>query len=504
MHHILQDFVPLHARPGFGALATRADDASVRVIVGKMGAGKTVYMRRLHSFQEQSPSVYADRPQQKLPQTDLIVRVCHWFKKEYQTEKWMQLWGRAIMRSLATHVLTSKELRSSVPEELADELRSVYGHLLGDFRRPRSIYSQLGEIINEHNTAHHLARFLDNPAWEDLEDLLGEVLRSSRPVFFYLDAVDDTFNSAPLYWLRCHEGLFLQVMQLLRDSKFGARLHVVICVRDVVLSSVYRSEHAPRYHNEPHIRLLTWTRDAIEFLLQSKLERLAPEYQMAPGLTDPMSAWLGTTWIHNERRGVDENLLDYVVRHTRLIPRDIVAVGNDLSRAVLQQKEMGRSEIPPELLRRIVGSAAKRFGDSQLAQCASQIAADMVPADAAQKGYLDAFLSNQEYAASLRDELKEVVKAVGIDRFGRDGLAQLQELGQVAFEGNSHVAAVLWQNGLLGYVDEGESRFYSLSDAGDLELPRDAEGYVFHPCMLDAVHGLRSVGSTPVTPYIRD
>jgi hypothetical protein len=62
LEDILHDFVALDGRPGFGGVATRADDAMVRVIVGRIGAGKTVYMRRLFSFQEASKSVYADPP----------------------------------------------------------------------------------------------------------------------------------------------------------------------------------------------------------------------------------------------------------------------------------------------------------------------------------------------------------------------------------------------------------------------------------------------------------
>src|SRR3954451_19714278 len=84
---VLRDFVDLDGRPGFGGVATRADDATVRVIVGRIGAGKTVYMRRLFSFQESISSVYADRPQQEAPQTDLVVQTCQWFPREFLTEK---------------------------------------------------------------------------------------------------------------------------------------------------------------------------------------------------------------------------------------------------------------------------------------------------------------------------------------------------------------------------------------------------------------------------------
>jgi len=124
--------------------------------------------------------------------------------------------------------------------------------------------------VNSHNTENHVVRYLEDPAWDDLEDVLAETVRSSRPVFFYLDAVDETFINAPAYWLRCQEGLFLQVMRQLRNPKFGGRLHVVICIRDIVLSSIYRSEHAPRYQDEPHIRVLSWDRDSIEYRVDAQ------------------------------------------------------------------------------------------------------------------------------------------------------------------------------------------------------------------------------------------
>ncbi len=501
---VLSSFVRLDDHPGFGAVATRANDASVRVIVGRMGAGKTVYMRRLFSFQESSPAVYADQPQQSLPQTELIVKVCQWFPRHYLVEKWMYLWGRAILRSLATHLLAARELRASISQDDADELKREYGHLIGNFRRPRSIYSVLREIINEHNTGNHLSRYLENPDWDDLEHTLADLLRTSPPVFFYLDAVDDTFNAAPLYWLRCHEGLFLQVMQLLRDGKFGSRLHVVICVRDLVLSSIYRSEHAPRYHDEPHIRVLNWSQDAIGFLLEEKLKRLSATHLMTPTATDLVEAWLGSTWIHNESRGVDEELLHYLLRHTRLIPRDLVSLGNSLSQLVLRQKEAGCTKIPPQQLRAVVAAASRRFGDSQLAQCASQIAADMIPANAMERGgYGEFYLSNTDYADSLRDKLKDIIASVSVDRFARSTLEVMDELAAESFDGCTRVSSVLWQNGLLGYVEGHDSVFFSAVDSTDFDITKNADEYVLHPCVLNSVQGVRPVGAKPVHPYRR-
>src|SRR5438034_2047570 len=277
---VISEFVDFGGDPAYGHLATRANDSMVRVIVGKLGAGKTVYLRRLQDFQARQDSVYADVPQQSLPKTEVVVKACQWFSDRVLVEKWMQIWERAIMRSLASHLLCRRESRQPLPAEHADELEHAYARLLDDFRRPRSIYSEVRDIINRQNNAHQLSAYLDDPLWDDLEDLLGDIVRQCKPIYFYLDALDEEFSHAPMYWLKCQEGLFYQVMRLLRDHKLGGRLHVVVCIRDIVMSSVYRSEHAPRYYNEPHIRVLNWDRSSLLYLLGQKLQRLPPSLLM--------------------------------------------------------------------------------------------------------------------------------------------------------------------------------------------------------------------------------
>src|ERR1700749_299530 len=144
----ISEFVDFAGNPAFGHLATRANDSMVRVIVGKLGAGKTVYLRRLQDFQSRQDSVYADLPQQSLPKTEVVVKACQWFSDRVLVEKWMQIWERAIMRSLASQVLGHPGLRQQLRDEQADEIEHGYARLLDDFRRPRSIYSQVRAILN--------------------------------------------------------------------------------------------------------------------------------------------------------------------------------------------------------------------------------------------------------------------------------------------------------------------------------------------------------------------
>jgi hypothetical protein len=498
---VLRDFVEFDGRSGFGALATRAEDASVRVIVGKLGAGKTVYLRRLQSFQADQPAVYADTPQQSLPSTELIVKACQWYAPDALTEKWMQIWNRSILRSLATHLLFDDRLMAYVDDETRTQLNS-YGQLIGEAKRPRSIYSQLRAILNSTNTGIHLTRYLEDDRWDDLEYDLGKALRNAPPIFFYLDAVDEEFHHAPMYWLRCQKGLFYQTMRLLRDARLGGRLHIVICIRDIVMSSVYRSEHAPRYHGEEHIRVLTWDADALRYLLEEKISRLRAEFKMVERSEDPsIEGWLGSQWIHNERRGLDEALEDYLLRHTRLIPRDIVSMGNALSSEVVKQKLAGRSELPPEIIRETVSRAAKRFADSQLAQCANQLAADSMPRHAVLKDYSETYIASQEYAEGIREDIKAVLAQFGCDRFDADALEFMTADARRRLQDESvHLDSILWQNGLLGFTRGDRDYFYSLDNMDQFNIPREVDGYVLHPCVLDAVPGLRGSGP-PVRPF---
>jgi hypothetical protein len=493
---VISEFVDFGGNPAYGHLATRANDSMVRVIVGKLGAGKTVYLRRLQDFQAHQDSVYADLPQQSLPKTEVIVKACQWFSDSVLVEKWMQIWERAIMRSLASHLLRRPELRQQLRDEQAHEIEHSYARLLEDVRRPRSIYSQVRDIINQRQSAHHLSTYLDDPLWDDLEDLLGEVIGQCKPIYFYLDALDEEFSHAPMYWLKCQEGLFYQVMRLLRDHRLGGRLHIVVCIRDIVMSSVYRSEHAPRYYNEPHIRVLTWDRSALLYLLQQKLRRLPPSLLMrrpasgAPTIRD----WLGVNG-HWPGPDGDETIEDYLLSHTRMIPRDIISLGNELNEEVLRQKQAGRHGLPPAVLRGVVQRCAKRFGDSQLAQCANQISSDLMPQNAALHNYSELFTSTQAYITGVQEDVRSFVRMIGADQFPRADLEALQEVADLHFEKATDLASVLWQNGLLGYIDEaGQRRFYSIGDVEEFHFPPDVATYVLHPCLVHAVAGVRQVG----------
>jgi hypothetical protein len=480
----LRRFIDFDDSATYGDLAIRANDATVRIVVGKLGAGKTVYLRRLRDFQRRQDSVYADVPQQGLAATDEVVKVCQWYRPEVLEQKWKLLWKRAILRALSSHLLRAPELSPHLSPTMAGEIETTYAPVAGAPRRPHSVYAELCQIINSANTAHQLDKILNAPLWDDFEDLLGEAMRSAPPVFFYLDGVDEEFSSAPMYWLHCQKGLFYEVMTLLRDARLGGKLHVVVSIRDIVFSSVLRSEHAPRYIGEPHIRLLNWSHDSLCFFLDRKLQALGDEY-FAAGSAQGRSSenWLGCRSL--DPASEPNSVTEYLLRHTRLIPRDVVSLGNAL--CVESRAGRGPTGVAAERLRDVVAAAARRFGNSQVAQCSNQIAADMIPDGAGLYELSDVYTAGS-YVRRIETGLRDMVQTVDTARFGVKELASLRELAYSAWAGSTDLPTVLWQNGLLGYESRtGGTTFYSLGQADEFQLPEDVAAFVFHPCLLASV-----------------
>lgn len=501
---IQKNFIAFGGSSVWEGLATRSDDLTARVIVGRKGSGKTIYLRCLQAYASDQESLYADQIQQSLPSTENIIKFCQFFDESILTEKWMILWHNAILRSVLSHLMHSKKLREYIDLETIETISKKYKSIIRDFGTKLSIYSQVSEIIRQHNTGNQITKYLEDPLWMELESIIGDIIKNCPPICLYVDAVDEEFAHAPMYWHRCQKGLFYQTMRLLRDSKLGGRLHIIICIRDLVMSSVYKSEHRTRYHKEPHIRILNWDKEAIKYFFQEKIRSLDDKYFKGDSGRDGknISTWLGTASIYNSTRSAEENILDYLLRHTRLLPRDIVILGNSLCQSLERAKLFLEEKTTEQIIRDTISGVAMFLGNEQLTICGNQLASNSMPAHAARHGYSKVYTGNQEYIRGVTDDLKLLISCIGKDKFTRDELEIAHNQAKELFGDGSDPLSVLWQNGLLGYQknhDDNESAvFYSESKMDEFQIPFDKKYYYFHSSLIDAVN-INPVGSQPVS-----
>lgn len=488
---VVQGFVNFGGSSEWGGLATTRDDFTARVIVGRKGSGKTVYLRRLQAYASDQPDVYADDIQQSLPTTENIIKFCQLHEASVLTEKWMLLWNKAVLRSISSHLLNSEKLNKNINRKRIETILE-YGPIIRRFTTPVSIYSQISEIIQMYDTRAQFDRFLQDPRWPELEHRISELAKDCPPMCFYIDAVDEEFAHAPMYWHQCQKGLFYQTMRFLRDAKLGGRLHIVICIRDIVLSSIERSEHRTRYRKEPHIRILKWDKEAIRHFLNEKISRLDDRYFIGSPRDKNLVSWLGRAKIYNNVRNCDESLEDYLIRHTRLLPRDIVILGNSLCEVIEKSKKRDELDLVEKRIRDVVSKEARIFGDEQLIICGNHVASDQIPKSSALDGYSNIYTGNKEYLRGIAEDIKGVIKSIGKDHFTRSELDHARDNASGTFNNQSDLFSILWQNGLIGYIEYdsinniNRIKFRS-EDSAEFGIPLKKEVYVFHSCLIDCV-----------------
>ena len=92
-------FVEIDPAIAHSGVASMGDDRTTRVVVGKKGSGKTLYLRRFQAGTGAEESVYTASLDPSTPTTSEIVRFGQWYRHGDLTERWSHAWRTAILRS---------------------------------------------------------------------------------------------------------------------------------------------------------------------------------------------------------------------------------------------------------------------------------------------------------------------------------------------------------------------------------------------------------------------
>jgi hypothetical protein len=471
-----RDFVSFEHIDPWAGPAIDVADRRTRVIVGRKGSGKTLYLRRLWAHAATDESLYAAPVAYGAGVTTKAVQDLTRAGVSDTTGLWQRCWHAAIIRSVVEHVLRGP-LSVGVSAPRLESLEVASREVAPLRRSPRSIPDVVRQVIDEHPRVPSLERYLANPVWQDVEYELEPVLAELPPLCFYLDALDEQFEEAPSAWLSCQKGLFFAVMRLLREYRFGGRLHVVVAIRDVVYGSVLESEHASRYRDDPYVRPLDWDDRSLSYFMHEKIRRLPRSHRLQPDDEDPVRGWLGMNVVTNRTRDRAEDVAEYLLRHTRRSPRDVVSLGNALCAEVFRSRNAGRPFLTDDTLRITVSDAATHFGLEQLSICGNHVAAE-IPMQFAEQD----IGIGQAMAAHLTERLREL----NVDRISSERLDVW--LDDVAPALGVNLDTILWQNGVLGYNDpSSEETVFFRSLRNEFALPRDVQTYAVHPVVVDAL-----------------
>jgi hypothetical protein len=503
-----------------------------RIIVGRKGSGKSLYLRwhrrvaedkRFIAISEATNisthliahiDLIAKRDAEFVSKIGLTDYISH---SSYIINFWSQIWDRALYLSIASIALSRGDTFSDIHRaEIMTKYRQLF---LDDMRNERSICNVVElihqQLAGQKNDVRRWRRYIDHPNWSLLRADLAQWCERLPPIALYVDAIDDDFEDAPQIWLHCQGGLFKTAFEsVYRDDRLSNRIHLVIAVRDISYSGIVQSEHGSRYVTDYKIQHLQWDAISVRTFLHKKIQRLPSSRAAIPSAdvaNEPFMYWLGFESVSNKRRNIVERASDYIIRHTRMLPRDIVIMGNAICDR-MEQRTREKKLLNDNPLRQRVADVSKRLASEAMRLCITEL---IMSADYMSEVILQNWASDMKGAEALEflkerlsDSVKLFFSTIGKEVFSKDDLyVALSKSGLVT---ERHLTSerilfrfdnLLWRHGLLAvYVREGEKfrwKFHWRSMFEEPTIDADAALYGFHSSLID-LFGLKTSLEGPV------
>lgn len=531
-----------------------------RIVIGKKGAGKTIYLKALQSalgvdaartgneavlnagwiivpeiFRLSSEEVLSVSQASQRSHAQLVKLNVFVDQAARTRDLWTRIWDCALLA--ATYRLVTSKTGSKAFEAArkklaqAEELREKAAYVkdfLRDIPPSNSPVVQIKFFLaKKANKVGDVRAYVDRHEWSIVYEILEKIINLGPQIALFIDAIDEDFDEAPEAWLDCQEGLFRSIFSFLnRQDDFSNRVHAIVALREIVFSSLLTSEHASRYLWDNHVRYISWDPATARVFLSEKIAALHPDLIASPGTDparDPVRYWLGFSHVENTKRQIVESASDYILRHTRLLPRDIVMMGNAICTQIQARARANRTFTEAKF-RQTVHDVAKAIAREAIASSVNEhltsidyVSEVLLSARKRQNlggpAMVDIGDDLDELGASdisvIIDQIKQSV-SIRVDRFfamiGREKFAQselraalvlcdlafdddFEKVGRAAF---SRFDNILYRHGLIAYeaFDSGTSRWkFSWRGVPSVEssqMPGNEQLYAFHASVLDA------------------
>ena len=477
----------------FSSVITSQKVKDVRVVVGAKGAGKTMYLTKLSSFiSESEPDAYVVLSGTELPSTDAVSNFSS-IQPDLITERWTKLWKCAITRSLVSHILCSEKLNSLISDAEKTELRNYEGDdaLFPHVKCTLDVYSEIKDVLKKNVTTHQIEKYIDQIGWDELDNLLCRVLSKLPDVIFLIDCADEEFHRSPRHWMWFQKGLFYRTIKNIRSEHYKKKFSVICSIRDQVFFEVLEDDRS-KYVNSSNILYLKWDYCSIRSFFMKKIEELEPCYFVNNNAGKTIQNWVGICQIYNTSRGKREKIEEYIIRHTRLTPRDIVQIANQLSTIKRELSEVSLSQkkqhgIISQFIREKVIRESRNFGKELI----KDSIVDFISKMQINPPQLNAVHKYENAPVSL---FCNCVKALGTELLSWRQLCKLRKSIQLSFNEEYNVRVmpnvlfdILWQKGGIGYLEYNERGIdrecFFVDHSMTIELPQAKDNYVFSPCV---------------------
>jgi len=450
----------LHLTPGIDAfLSPQRSDKFV--VVATKGFGKTLLLKAKRvALQERAVCLPQDSLLDK-PVGDKIFSA-DMVSLYGNVEPWSNVWLIAIAVATLKRLDMVDDLRVSGRLHAIVEdgsLRSVIDHFVNLLDLPRS---ELFRCVNDTNNR-----------------LVPRLRTIATPVAIFIDSVDEYFNKhikmrssrasdtgvvSPSIWYYSQMGLVQVAYELRRVSH---HLKVFASVRKEAFAKFTDETSMVQQYRGSAIDL-SYSKPSLREIFVNNIRREKERNLCLPGQlrSDPVAAFVGRERVTHSYTGEQEDVFDYIYRHTLQRPRDLMTIGQKLS------------DLPPEerrseaRLKVAVNQAATEIAEEYLNEISPYIGdVDLVR--------LFAMLPRHILAGDEVEAIREQYNAATAAAGGSDG----------------HVFGILYRAGLLGCIHQdlvSGTRVQRFLRPGDEALDRGSDlptssHYLVHPVLAELV-----------------
>jgi hypothetical protein len=509
-----------------------------RIIVGRKGSGKTLYLRKLQ--EEAKKRDFLTISEYEALRTDTVIRFLKRIREYVYTmdrggdleifldrrktviSVWRAVWDRAISISVLSlllfYIRRHKNGEILQPQfshrfKNIDELEEFVIDRYEDlFSIPLITVSPQGALrtLHEHfDSSRRLHKFLNDGRWVEFGNILKVLIAEAPPIAIYIDALDEEFENAPEAWSICQMGLYRAVAQSgFSQDSYSGRVHVVAALRDIVYAAALKGEHSDRQYQNRFIKLLEWAPAEVHEFFTEKLRRVLSQRVLdSHTLEEMISAWLGFREVQNGR-GQKEAVSTYILRHSRMLPRDIILFGNAIS-SEIERREKSKLKFGHASLRKAVADVSEIIGTQAIGLCINEMLSSSEYFEEYLTDASDRSFTLHNFRQSLEDKLANFFKIMGRETVTLDelqeallssDLARMQDFEEGA-QTYYRTDNILWRHGLIAYLFTSGTATkwkYNWSDALSSDvLPSRAEKIGFHPCIID-VYRIKTTRDGPV------
>lgn len=500
-----------------------------KVVVGRKGSGKTHVLLHLQNLaRKQGRDVIYTNLDRNLFQGRGLLPYHGTESPEQCMALWAAVWRIALSMAAVSHFTArriSSKARQAVQDcigefvfdssmdveqlsrRFCDTLRERHGDLIPDADSPLDPVRALEDIIRRYKNLRSLNAFLESVDYRKLESDVSILLHRYGTLQFLIDGLDEYAWSDPKGWLELQVGLFTAAFELATVRTYTQHLKLTIALRNYVFTRASQSPHVDRARS--HILTLNWNFAAARNFLNQRLRKLANgNFARSEHLAGdrPLVKWLGFDTVKSPLRSSAEDVEQYMLRHSRLSPRNLVEVFNSLC-AVQNALHREHRQLGPEQFRDIVEQHARSVGDLMLKVAAEEILAILPPPpDIGRKSI------TPEYAVTgVAEKIATTISECSNEVINRDTCSKsliqpiLMRLGFLKEADDVDLGldleAALWRSGIFAYQRESDAGSHwlfswssnSLGPAGNAQTAR----YIgFHSCLI----GCCSLTASPNGP----